>query len=310
MSANARAEVGSAELYTGASYTYGRFEARIRFAGGQGVVGSFFLWKDGSEKSGTFWNELDFEKVGADCHLESNAFFGNPATVHVQTHPVAFDICADYHTYTYEWTPEYIAWFVDGAEIRRDTGATAQAYAENAPGGMQVRFNIWPGDSMFGGILDPQILPVRQYVDWIQYSSYANGAFTVAWRDEFDQASLAAIWSTGSWPSPKNMSTHVPANVALVDGAAVLSLTPDTTTQTGGSGAGGAAGTAGMANSAGVGGGVFLPPPGGDAGGCALRAPLAGSKAYELLGFVLIVGSLVRRRGRTQSAGSPPPAGI
>ena len=34
---------------------------------------------------------------------------------------------------TVEWTPEYIAWFVDGEEIRRDTGEAATAYSENAP---------------------------------------------------------------------------------------------------------------------------------------------------------------------------------
>ncbi|HET7544548.1 MAG TPA: family 16 glycosylhydrolase [Polyangiaceae bacterium] len=38
--------VGSAELYSAKSYDYGRFEARLRFAAGDGVVSSFFLWKD------------------------------------------------------------------------------------------------------------------------------------------------------------------------------------------------------------------------------------------------------------------------
>src|SRR3954468_7682115 len=74
--------VGSAELYSSQAYGYGRFEARARLAAGDGVVSSFFLWKDGSEKAGTFWNELDFEKLGADCHVETNAIYGNPNTNH------------------------------------------------------------------------------------------------------------------------------------------------------------------------------------------------------------------------------------
>src|SRR6188768_2156939 len=53
--------VASAELYQNQTYTYGRFEARIRFAASDGVISSFFLWKPGSEVAGTFWNELDFE---------------------------------------------------------------------------------------------------------------------------------------------------------------------------------------------------------------------------------------------------------
>jgi endo-1,3-1,4-beta-glycanase ExoK len=44
----------SAEFYTTTSYQYGRFEASIRFPAGSGVVGAFFLWKDGSEVAGTF----------------------------------------------------------------------------------------------------------------------------------------------------------------------------------------------------------------------------------------------------------------
>ena len=282
--------VDSAELYTQKSYRYGRFEARVRFAAGDGVVGSFFLWKDGSEKSGTFWNELDFEKLGADCHLETNAFFGSPAVTHSQKQPGLGDLCADFHTYAYEWTPEYIAWFIDGAEIRREVAATATAFANNAEAGMQIRFNIWPGDASFGGNFSPTILPVREYIDWVQYSSYADGAFTLDWRDDFDQSSLASGWLLGSWASPKNLSTHQAANVALVDGAAVLSLTGDATT--GGSGSGGNTGSsAGSANGSGT----------GDSGnsngdGCAVRAPRGGASHGAFVTFTLLIGALARRR--------------
>ena len=222
--------VSSAELYSSQSYQYGKFEARVRFAPGSGVVGSFFLWKDGSELAGTFWNELDFEKIQADCHLVTNAFFGDPEVTHPQTPTLSQDLCGEYHTYRYEWTPEYIAWFVDDVEIRRDTGATAAAFAENATEGMQIRFNIWPGNASFGGAFDPGILPVYQYIDWIEYSAYANGAFELQWREDFDAPTLPSGWLLGSWGSPKNLSTHAPQNVGIVDGYAVLALTADDAT--------------------------------------------------------------------------------
>ena len=219
--------VTSAELYTSESYLYGRFEARIRFAPGSGVVGSFFLWKNGSEVAGTFWNELDFEKTDATCELETNAFYGNPAKVNARPASLSQDFCGEYHTYVYEWTPEYIAWFVDGMEIRRETGDVATAYSENATSGMQIRFNIWPGDASFGGVFDPSILPVYQYVDWIQYSSYTDGNFEVEWREDFDAGTIPSGWLFGSWDSPKGLSTHSPQNVGVVDGFAVLALTAD-----------------------------------------------------------------------------------
>src|SRR5262245_18469360 len=76
------ASVASAELYQNQAYTYGRFEACSRFAAGDGVVSSFFLWKPGSEVAGTFWNELDFDKLGADCRLQTNSLYGLPVVDH------------------------------------------------------------------------------------------------------------------------------------------------------------------------------------------------------------------------------------
>jgi hypothetical protein len=255
--------VKSGELYTSAAHPYGRFEASIKFPSGDGVVGAFFLWKDGSEVSGTFWNELDFEKIGADCQLASNAYYGNPATVHSQKHTPSMLLCGSYHTYAYEWTPDYIAWFVDGMQIRRDTGATAMAYAQNAAAGMQIRFNIWPGDASFGGNFNPSILPVYQEIDWVQYSSYANGTFTVQWRDDFNATSLDARWLLGTWDSPKGLSTHDVLNVGVGGGHAVIALTSDEGVgvgvprpQGGAGGMGGGAGTTGVGGAGNAGGSV------------------------------------------------------
>jgi beta-glucanase (GH16 family) len=222
--------VTSAEFYPNQGYQFGRFEARIQFGAGDGVISSFFLWKNGSEVAGTFWNELDFEKLGADCHLQTNAIFGSPSTNHEQTATLAFDICSAFHTYAYEWTPDYIAWLVDGVEIRREAGAIATAFAQNTANGMQLRFNIWPGDASFGGNFDPSKMPVYQYINWVQYSAYENGAFQLKWRQDFTDATVPSGWLTGNWKSPKGLSTHSPSNIGFVDGYAVLSLTADTAT--------------------------------------------------------------------------------
>lgn len=222
--------VSSAELYTSASYSYGRFEARVQFAGGDGVVGSFFLWKDGSEMDGVFWNELDLETVWSDCELFTNALYGNPEMVHSDSAGTAGNWCGSFHTYAYEWTPDYIAWFVDGMEIRRETGEDSTAFRDNAADGMQIHFNVWPGDSTFGGNFNPSILPLHQYINWVQYSSYADGAFTLEWREDFSGDTLPEGWVTGDWGSPKGLSTHSPANVAFMDGYAVISMTADDAT--------------------------------------------------------------------------------
>jgi endo-1,3-1,4-beta-glycanase ExoK len=267
--------VASSELYQNQTYTYGRFEARVRFAAGDGVISSFFLWKPGSEMPGTFWNELDFEKLGADCRLQTNPLYGLPVGDHSEIEMLDADFCGEYHTYTFEWTPTYIAYLVDGVEVRRDGDEVAVAFAENAASGMQIHFNIWPGDATFGGNFDPAILPLQQYISWVQYSSFAGGAFTLEWREEFDGPALPSGWAVGNWPSPKNLSTHQPANVAFTSGLSVLSLTADDATGFAGTpppdlavgGAPGADASAGAGGVPGTGVDADVPPLGEGYGG-------------------------------------------
>ncbi|MET0790781.1 MAG: family 16 glycosylhydrolase, partial [Polyangiaceae bacterium] len=240
----------------------------------------------------------DFEKLGADCHMQSNPIYGNPSADHSKQHALQLDLCGEFHTYTYEWTPEAIVWLVDGTEIRRETGATAQAYADNASAGMQIHFNVWPGDASFGGDFEPSILPVHQYIDWVQYSAYQNDAFTLAWREDFAGGAVPDGWLTGSWASPKNHSTHTPENVNFIDGYAVLSLTADDALGPAGAmptGSGGAAAGSAAAGSSGA------PATGGsNSGGGALG--IGGSPASA--------GALNNAAGAgTMSGGTPSTAG-
>jgi hypothetical protein len=181
--------------------------------------------------------------------------------------------CGAYHTYAYEWTPEAIVWSVDGMQVRRDTGATATAFADNASAsGMQIRFNVWPGDASFGGNFSPSILPVHQYIDWVQFSSYQNGTFTMQWREDFNGSALPSGWLTANWGSPKNLSTHNARNANLLNGYLVLSLTADDALGPGGAmpgdsgGAGGAAGASSGGSAGSSSGGSAGASSGGSAG--------------------------------------------
>jgi MYXO-CTERM domain-containing protein len=243
--------MASAELYSTNAYFYGRFDARIQFAPGDGVVGAFFLWKEGSDATNAYWNELDYEKIAADCHMQINSIYGNPKSQHQKIPSLLSTICTGYHDYRFEWTPTYIAWVVDGKEIRRDTGADATAYAQNATAGMSIHFNVWPGNSSFGGNINNTTLPVHQYISWVEYSSYDNGNFNLQWHEDFQSSDIPSGWAVGNWGSPYNLSTHSPQNVGFVNGIAVLSLTADDATgnpgtppaDTGSSGSGGIGGS-------------------------------------------------------------------
>jgi endo-1,3-1,4-beta-glycanase ExoK len=282
--------VASAELYQNQTYTYGRFEARVRFAVGDGVISSFFLWKPGSEMPATYWNELDFEKLGATCRLQTNPLYGLPVGDHSEIAMLDADLCGEYHTYAFEWTPSYIAYLVDGIEVRRDGAETAAAFADNAASGMQMHFNVWPGDASFGGNFDPASLPLQQYIGWVQYSSFADGAFTFAWREEFDGPAVPSGWAVGNWSSPKNLSTHQPGNVVFTGGVSVLALTAD--------GATGFTGTAPPDI-------AVEGPPGPDAGAGAGGGPGMGGSAGVSPGDETSGGTTASTPGDAGASGSP-----
>jgi hypothetical protein len=279
--------VQSAELYGSQAYFYGRFEARVRFAPGEGVVSSFFLWRDGSSST-TSWNELDYEKINSTCHLQTNIWTGKGTQSAMLNTPTS-NICSDYHTYAFEWTPDYIAWLIDGTQVRKVTGASVTEYTQNASQGMSMHFNTWEGNSTFGGTLDPSTLPVHEYISWVQYSSYANGAFQLQWREEFTGSTMPSGWLAGNWASPYNLSTHNPANVTFSSGIAVLSMTADNAVgftgappadPSGGggtSGSGGAGGTGGSGTGEAATGGAGRGGAGGTASGGAAGSASPGS---------------------------------
>lgn len=229
--------ISGAELYTNDAYTYGKFEARVRFGAGDGIVSSFFLWKPDSELDYVYWNELDLEKITDDCDgYATNIHWGLGSGKSDESEWIDADssLCDEYHLHAFEWTPDEIAFYLDGIKIREVTGEAVAGFVENAQDGMQFRFNIWVGNESFGGSFDDASLPVYQYIDWVQYSEYTPGGgdagsdFTLDWREDFE--SMPKGWSVGTWDSALGLSTHVEQNVNICSGAAVLSLTDDDAT--------------------------------------------------------------------------------
>ncbi|KAG2217032.1 hypothetical protein INT45_003988 [Circinella minor] len=94
---------------------YGRVSATIKSANVGGAITAIILIGDGGD-------EIDIELLGGDPnHAQTNYFYGHEVlyTVNggyheVQGRPV-FD---DYHTYTIDWSPERIQWFIDGNHVR------------------------------------------------------------------------------------------------------------------------------------------------------------------------------------------------
>ncbi|WP_437892885.1 family 16 glycosylhydrolase [Sorangium sp. So ce124] len=280
-----------AEVYSSQSYLQGRIEMRMRMSRGSGILSTFFTYKNGSEMSGAFWEEIDIEVFGKDNarSWQSNIITGmGTRTTSEQVHNAGVSLADAYHTYALEWTPDYVAWSIDGREIKRTTGA--QVTALKNP--QSFRFNTWSSDATeWVGAFDDSALPQHQFVNWIKYYRYNNGNFELAWQDDFNSLD-STRWSKGDWTFDGNRVDFDPQNVTVKDGTLVLSLTREGQTgftgavprdeDTGagtGAGAGGAGATASSSSSGAGGAEATASSSGSGEGGAATTASSSGSGA-------------------------------
>lgn len=189
------------ELRTNAKFRYGRLETRFHtpVTPATGFISSLFTY----DMSPTYeWREIDIEVEGRrPGKMQSNLIFGNNSDVyhydwgatrnwgawedatHVTPRPLS-----QWIVYAIEWTPNYIAWFMDGVEVRRLTNAYLAAHSP-APNSVnmgmpahiptnatQIMMNFWiptpavgPG---FGGDPAGNQYPMVAEYDWFRYYEY------------------------------------------------------------------------------------------------------------------------------------------
>lgn len=220
-----------AELYSKGTVKYGRFDVRMRTISGSGTVSSFFVYYNESYVgSPEPWQEIDVEVLGKSNNIfQSNIITGNAAQKTTSEKLHTFEnLSKAYHTYSVEWTPNYIAWFFDGVEVRRSTGKQVTDCSVKE---MSYRFNLWiSNEPAWVGTFDPSILPVYQYINWMKYSKYTPGSgvngtdFTPDWEDNFDTFNTSR-WAKGDWTFDGNLVDFSPNNLVVKNGYCIICLT-------------------------------------------------------------------------------------
>ena len=230
-------ELKGAEYRTKEAYTYGRFEVRMKSANCEGMLSSFFTYFTGSESdpfAAYKWNEIDLEILGRyDDNIQFNVITQGQ-TNHVSHFPMSSSPHLDYHTYAFEWTPDYIAWFVDGTEAVRQSGEHIATVFRP----QKIMMNVWnPLYENWAGIIDPASLPTFSYYDWVSYYSYTPGTgnygtgdnFTHDWTDNFDSYD-STRWDKATHTFGGNGVDFIPENAVFRDGKLILCITNSTNT--------------------------------------------------------------------------------
>jgi len=221
-----------AEYRTKDLYLYGRFEVSMRPADVEGMLSSFFTYFDGTPSDPwdvSKWNEVDLEILGRyDDDIQFNTITPGQ-TNHVSHFPMSTSPQLNYHTYAFEWTPQYVAWFVDGIEVLRQTGDHISTITRP----QKIMMNVWyPLFPNWAGELHPESLPAFAYYDWVSYykftpdsGDYGSGNnFTFSWKDDFGS------WDTDRWEKAAhtfygNGCDFIHENAVFQDGNLILCLT-------------------------------------------------------------------------------------
>ena len=217
-----------AEYRTLDSYTYGRFETRAKPTQGDGIVSSFFTFDDPANP----WGEIDIEWLGLFDHTIDLSTITTGQTSHIRQHYVPFNPHLDFHDYGFEWTPEYVAWFIDSTEIFRQTGS----HIEELDSAQKLMMNLWqPVYADWVGTFDDRILPRFSYYDWVKYYEYTPDAgdygtdnnFTLEWEDDFSNFDQTRWEKSDNHTWGGNQSILIKENTVFVDGMLVLCMTDD-----------------------------------------------------------------------------------
>ncbi|MFA6456251.1 MAG: family 16 glycosylhydrolase [Bacteroidota bacterium] len=220
-----------AEYRTKETFTYGRFEVRMKPAQRVGILSSFFTYNDNYPK--TPWNEIDIEILGR--YADDVQF--NPITPtgnHEVHRQIAFNPSQDFHTYAFEWTPSSVTWFVDGNAVHQQTGA----HIDSLKYPQKIMMNVWnPNYPGWAGVWNEKVLPAFAYYDWVSYSTYAPGAgdvgtgnnFKFQWKDDFNSEDTAR-WAKATHTWEGNQCDFYPGNIVFQNGSMIICLTASTAT--------------------------------------------------------------------------------
>lgn len=217
-----------AELRTVEPVLYGKFEARYKPAQGDGLVSSFFTYND--DNPNTPWAEIDIELLGVyDRVVDFNTITWGQDS-HIRQHYVSFNPHEDYHTYGFEWTPDYVSWFIDGEEVYRQVGA----HIDSLHYSQKIMMNIWnPVYDDWVGAWNPEILPRFSYYDYVSYAAYTPGEgdtgsdsnFTFMWKDDFDAFDYNRWEKSDDHTWGGNQSLFIDDNIHYENGNMILCLT-------------------------------------------------------------------------------------
>lgn len=163
--------------------TYGKFEARIKLPpGGQGIWPAFWLlganiddvgWPECGEVDILEWRGSEPGRIISSLH-GPNYSGGGAYNKSFQLPGGAFG--DDFHTFTFEWTPDAVRWLLDGTPYLVVMASTlaqrGRRWVYDHP--FYVILNLAVGGVFDGSPVPTTVFPQQMLVDYVSVSSMAS----------------------------------------------------------------------------------------------------------------------------------------
>jgi len=227
-SASATKDYFSGEIRTREPFQYGKFKTRLSGCGQKGTVTSFFTFWNGQEDlpwSVREWEEIDIELVPTleEWTFNTNLIYRDKRTDGEGVPDSEFG--DEWHEYEIVWKPSYIAWSLDGVEVRRETRSN-EAVRDMDKFSL-LYMNFWtPEWDTWGRGLDDSTMPWYARYDYVEAYDWdeSNDAFVLRFRDDFNTLDRS-IWRVSDpWTFDDNSTLFVDEHTYVQDGNLVLKM--------------------------------------------------------------------------------------
>lgn len=222
----------SGELLSQQAVTYGKFDVVMKPASGDGIISSFFLFKTLRHPHDT-WREIDIEVLGGrPTEITTNLITNQlNKTGNTLKHDANINLSSGFHTYSIEWTPDEISWYLNEQLIRQANIDIVKSFRDQP---LTIRFNLWPTHlKNWAGHFSDHILPVTHRIQSITYSKYTphekfNGKpFKFSWSESFNRFN-SSRWTKADWSFDENLSQFTHHNVYIRNGKLIIKLNKKT----------------------------------------------------------------------------------
>ena len=176
-------------------FQYGKFVTTMYIPDKKGTTAGFFTMYAGAYED---WNSIEIELVpSVDQHpMSLDLSYGDGTTrIQEQTYHQG-DFFDNWHTFVFEWTPDYVSFACDGVVYKYYDSSDPGVYNQYRP--QNIELNYWstrsdehPPEDWHAGF-DDSTMPFHLYYDYVEayYYNQTTKEFELAWRDDFNQGTL------------------------------------------------------------------------------------------------------------------------